>query len=101
MATRTLDLTSAGDTTDAIRVGDKHGITAVTVSDATYGAAVVEMQESADDITWQVMSPVVEMIAATPQFFNRGIFGSMFVRFRVKTVDAGAGEGTITYELLG
>ena len=101
MATRTLDLTSASDTTDGIRVGDKKGISAVTLASVTYGTAVVEMQESNDDITWQTVSPVAEMAAATPQIFNRGIFGSMFVRFRVKTLDAGAGTGTITYELLG
>lgn len=97
MAARTLNLQGANNSV-SVRVGDRTAITAVL--SGTLGTAVVEIQESVDDTTFVALSPAAEMQAGAVQIINRGIFGSPFIRFTVKTLDAGAdAAAVITYYL--
>lgn len=102
MGTLAIDLTDNTDVTQAIRVGDKTTLGCNTVLDTgSWGVAVVEVQESLDGAIWDVFSPVFEMSSGQPTIINRGIYGSLFIRFKTKTQDAGAdATATINYSLL-
>lgn len=100
MGTRAIDLQTGGAVTPSIRVDDYKALSAVTV-EASWGTAVVEVQHSLDDTTWAALPVAAEMDSTTPQITNRGIFGSLFIRFRTKTLDAGASAAAvITFKLL-
>ncbi len=97
MPARTLDLTATNNSV-SVRVGDQKAFTAVLTG--TLGTAVVEVQEGVDDTTFVALSPAAEMQAGAVQIINRGIFGSPFIRFTVKVLDAGAdAAAVITYHL--
>ncbi len=102
MGTLAIDLTDNTDVTKSIRIGDKTTLGCNTVLDSgNWGSAVVEVQQSIDDAIWSVFSPVVEMSSGTPTIINRGIYGSLFLRFKTKTSDGGAdATATINYSLL-
>lgn len=101
MGTRTIDLTSGGAVTPSIRVDDHKTLSAV-LGASPIGGAVVEVRQSINDTIWEVFVPSVDMKSGSLSIFNKGVYGSLFIQFRVNTSDGGADNAAvITFALLG